>query len=79
MIFKLDISSKRHTPSGVCLFWYAEVRFEDINATVRWTVAADGSTEAKLNFSSHREEKCKQIWPVLLLAQEIVMLLRISQ
>jgi len=31
-----------------------------INATVRWTVAADGWTEANIYFC--QRQKCKQIW-----------------
>ena len=57
-------SKKRRTRLGSSFFGGTGLRFEDINATVLWTVAADGSTEANNNFSSHRGEKCKQIWPV---------------
>ena len=54
---------KRQNPFGFCLFC-RPARFEDLNATVRGTVAAEGSTEANNNFSSRGEEKCNQIWPV---------------
>ena len=59
-------SKRKSTPNGVLLLLEVPVRTDlnHPNATVRWTVAADGSTEANNNFSSHREEKCKQIWPV---------------
>ena len=44
-----------------CVFYsYAERKgLERLNATVRWTVAADGSTEANLNFRQRR--KCKRV------------------
>ena len=38
-------------------------RFERLNAA-RMSAAREGSTERHHNFPSHREEKCKQIWPV---------------
>ena len=69
--FKSDryLQKRKSTPFGVLfLFWrIVEVRFEELDATVRWNVAADGLTEANINFSSRREEKCNQIWPVLFL------------
>lgn len=37
--------------------------FEYLNAA-RVGAAREGSTERHFNFSSHREEKFKQIWPV---------------
>ena len=54
------------TCNGVLfLFWRnGEAGFEDLNATVQWTAAADGSTEANRYFAFHRKAKCKQIWPV---------------
>ena len=33
-------------------------RFEPSNATVRWTVAGDGSTEPNFKFSFQRKENC---------------------
>ena len=41
---------KEHHPKGWCSFWRNRtVRFEDLNATVQWTVARDGSTERNDN------------------------------
>ena len=45
-------------------------RFEKLNAA-RMSAACEGLTEQHNNFSSHREEKCNQIWPVPPPIQEI--------
>ena len=37
--------------------FYARKGLEQLNATVRWTVAGDGSTEANLYFLSHLRKK----------------------
>ena len=45
-------------------------RFENLNAA-RMSAAGYGSTEPNKYFSSYREEKCNQIWPVPALITEI--------
>ena len=46
---KVYTNNKKDTHLLVCVFFAVEKdRFEDLNATVRWTVAADGLTEADL-------------------------------
>ena len=57
------ITKKTHTFRCVSFFAVEKDRFEDLNAA-RMSAAREGSTERYHNFSSHREENCKQIWPV---------------
>ena len=52
--------NKKHHPSGWCFLFGMVFRYRTrthLNATVRWTVARDGSTERNLNFRHRR--KCK--------------------
>ena len=54
----LPVYQKRRYPNGCLRFWYLGRKgFEKLNATVRWTVAADGLTEANLDFLSQLREK----------------------
>ena len=42
------------------VLFFCPTGIEDVNATVRWTVAADGLTEANLDFSFQQKEKCSK-------------------
>ena len=50
---------KRQIPFGTSHYFFLRERFEQSNATVRWTVARDGLTERNLYFRQRR--KCKRI------------------
>ena len=55
------LQKETHTKWCAFSFWRNSTnRFEPSNATVRWTVAGDGSTEPNLKISFHGKEICNK-------------------